>query len=155
MICADCWCGHLSLVVCGGQRIPAVACVSHARYAAVGATQSVTEREVRSSESMERCFGVNCLAAPIRTIGRRKIPQVDESCSASSFHLYLTHWLDHWKSELARRGRVVSNLVILCGLLGVDGSARHCPGRCVAKAGPSLRHLSSLKCCSRGFRRTQ
>ena len=94
-----------------------MACVSHARYAAVGATQSVTEREVRSSESTERCFGVNCLAAPIRTIGRRKIPQVDESCSASSFHLYLTHWLDQWKSELAskrERGRVVSNLVILC-----------------------------------------
>ena len=76
---------------------------THARHAAVGATQSVTEREVRSRESTERCFGVNCLAAPIRTFGRRKIPQVDESCSASSFHLYLTHWLDQWKSEPASK----------------------------------------------------
>ena len=68
----------------------------------------------------------------------------------------LIGWISGRVSQRAReRGRVVSNLVILCGFLGVDGSARHCPGRCVAKTGPSLRHRSSLKCCSCGFGRTQ
>ena len=67
-----------------------------------GATQSVTERERSEAANPRRDASVVvCLAAPIRTIGRRKIPQVHESCAASSFHLFLAHWLDQWKSEPA------------------------------------------------------
>ena len=121
---------------------------THARHAAVGATQSVTEREVRSSESTERCFGVDCLAARIRTIRRRKIPQVNESCSASSFHLYLTHPLDQWKSEPAskREREGLSSIWSFCVASSgphdtvLDDAAQSQDSLCV--------HWSSLKCCS-------
>jgi len=150
----------LSLVVCGGQRIPAVACVSlpHMQGTRLSEQLRASPRERSEAANPRRDASVSIVLqlrfVPLEEEKFHRWMKVVQHPVSNS--ISLIRWISGRVSQQTReRGRVVFNLVILCGLLGVDGSARHGPGRCVAKSGPSLRHWSSLKCCSFGFSRTQ